>query len=266
MIKLDNRLFAAVSVATLMTGAMALPATAQDAASTDSAAQTEAEASATTTDASAGTGASQAGQSGAATSDSVVAEVNGTQITLSDVRNAISTLPPQMQQFPEEMVVSLALDQLVTRELILNQAQASGLESDPEVQSLVQTMMEEITEQALVQVWVARQLNEQITDEQLQSAFASFQETNPDAVVTFEQARPQIEQALRQQLAASLGEQLRRDAEVTYFDAAGNPTEQSDGSAMQNEPAADDQNNSAASETEESADDADTEGSTESTQ
>ncbi|WIJ24974.1 hypothetical protein [Devosia sp. RR2S18] len=122
---------------------------------------------------------------------------------------------------------------MVTRELILNQAQASGLESDPEVQSLVQTMMEEITEQALVQVWVARQLNQQLTDEQLQSAFASFQEANPDSAVTFEQARPQIEQALRQQLAASLGEQLRQNADVTYFDAAGNPTEQPGGSASQ---------------------------------
>ncbi|HEV7346331.1 MAG TPA: hypothetical protein VGN60_11950 [Devosia sp.] len=250
MIKRNNRLLVALGLTALMGSAATAPILAQDTTNTDATAQTD------STDAAADSDADQA-----AAADTVVAEVDGTQILLSDVQTMITSLPPQLSQLPPEMVLSLALDQLVTMELILAEARSSGLETDPEVLGIVEAMDERFMDQALVQVWLSRQL--QLTDQQLQDAFAIYQEANPDTELTFEQARPQLEQAVRQQLATELAATLRQGADIIYFDATGNPVQQQNGAGARSGES--DQNGSAMS-TDEEPTDAEGEESTESTQ
>ncbi len=161
--------------------------------------------------------------SSSSTGDQLVVTVNGSEIRQSDIRDAISTLPPQMQQMPEEMLVGLALDQLVARQLILEEANSQQLAEDPEVKQLVDSMLNRLTEQAVVQVWLTRELEGEITEERLREEFDRYQQANSQSDLTFEQARPQIEQALRQQVMSNVTDRLRQGADVVFFDASGNP-------------------------------------------
>lgn len=206
-----NRLFGAIGVAALLA---ATPVLAQDATtqpSTDSSAQQ------TSSDGSTPSTTTQ--------SDPLLVSVNGSEIRQSDLLTAISTLPPQMQQLPREMLIGLAMDQLVARQLILDAARADNLAEDPEVQSLVEPMVSQITDQAMVQVWLQRELEGQITEENLQQAFAGFQTANPESDATLEQVRPQLLQALQQEALSGLSETLRSGADVVFYDASGNPTD-----------------------------------------
>lgn len=165
------------------------------------------------------------GQTGAAGDNVLLATVNGVEIRQSDITQVISSLPPQMRQLPPEMVVSMAVDQVVTQELFLEQARSQDLGNDPEVRSLVEPLIEQLTEQAMVQVWLSRQFEEQVDEARLQEEFAEFQEANPDSELTFEQARPQLEQAVRREVLADLTVNLSERADIVFYDASGDPVD-----------------------------------------
>jgi hypothetical protein len=143
----------------------------------------------------------------------------------SDVRSMISKLPQQMQQLAPQTVVSLAVEQLVNQELLLQEAQAQDTEQDPEVQALIAEMVEDLTEQAILQVRMTRHLEEELTEELLQEEFVRYQQENPASEETSETLRPQLEQAVRQRLLNELAASLRADAEIVFFDASGKPVE-----------------------------------------
>ncbi|MEX2375840.1 MAG: hypothetical protein WD942_09705 [Dehalococcoidia bacterium] len=176
-----------------------------------------------TTSSTAGTG-----ETGTAGENILLATVNGVEIRQSDVTQVIASLPPQMRQLPPEMVVSMAVDQVVTRELFLEEARSQDLGNDPEVQSLVEPLVEQLTEQAMVQVWLARQFSEGVDETRLQEEFAEFQTANPDSEITFEQARPQLEQAVRREVLADLTVNLSERADIVFYDASGNPVAPAD--------------------------------------
>lgn len=94
---------------------LALPVLAQDAA-TDPAAEGAATGEAGTT-APAGDGAAVA-EAPAADRDTVVASVNGVDITLGEVAIAAAQLPPQYQQLPPDVLFSGVTEQLVQQELL----------------------------------------------------------------------------------------------------------------------------------------------------
>ncbi|HEV7277487.1 MAG TPA: hypothetical protein VGN80_14465 [Devosiaceae bacterium] len=210
-----TRLARAAGVAALLAGtAFVAPAIAQDN-------QTQSEQADTgTTSSPAGTG-----ESGEAGQNVLLATVNGVEIRQSDITQVISSLPPQMRQLPPEMVVSMAVDQVVTQELFLEQARSQDLGNDPEVRSLVEPLIEQLTEQAMVQVWLSRQFEEEVDEARLQEAFSQFEEANPDSEVTFEQARPQLEQAVRRAVLAELTASLSEGADIVFYDASGAPVD-----------------------------------------
>lgn len=192
-------------------------------------------------------GAEAAGTGAAGTQEDVlIAVVNGTEIRRSDVDSAVSLLPPQFQQLPAEMVLSAALDMVVSRQLILDQASAQELENDPEVQQLIAPVVENLTNQAIVQVWMQRQMEEMLTEERIQQAFDAYRTANPGQEVTLEQLRPQLESELRRQLSQELIAGLRESADITLYGPGGEELQPTEAPAEGENP---EQNEGEASET-----------------
>ena len=171
-------------------------------------------------------GQQQGGQAQKAGQDMVVAKVGDREIRRSDVLTVIGMLPPQLQQQPPEMLIPIALDQLVMRELILQKAQQAGLENDPQVQSLAETASERAKEDAMVQVWLDKELGKAVTDEKVQQAYDTAKQQLGDQVPPIEAVRPQIEQQLRQQAFVDMSQELQSNAQVTLFGPDGQPIAQ----------------------------------------
>lgn len=168
-------------------------------------------------------GDQQAGSGDQSGEDRLIAKVNDVEIRQSDVVTAIENLPPQVQQMPQQMLVPIVVDQLLTRELILEQGQTENLQTDPAVVTMIEEQTQALEDLAVVNVWIERELAERITEERIEEAFERFQSANPDSTVTMEDARPQLEQALRQEVMKELAAELREDAAIVFYDASGNP-------------------------------------------
>ena len=164
------------------------------------------------------------GQQAAQQQDALVATVGDEKITRSDVMDAITELPPQVRQTPPQMLFPAVLDQLVTRELIVQEARAANLQDDPEVTSMTDAQTEDAREQAMVQVWLRRELEDRITDEQVQATVDELKAANPQVEDT-PGLTQQVKQALQVQAIADISDELRKSAEVTFYDPAGQPVE-----------------------------------------
>ena len=163
---------------------------------------------------------------GEAGPDAIVARVGDADIMRSDVLGVIGALPPELQQQPAEMLIPMALDQLVLRELILQKAREAGLEDDPDVDALLADMpdaSEEARENAMVQVWLDRELEGAVTDQKVQETYGTIENQMGDQVPPLEQIRPQIEQELRRLAFLELSEGLHTNADVTLFGPDGEP-------------------------------------------
>ncbi len=172
------------------------------------------------------TGAGQV--NGAPQGDAVVATVGDAEILGSDIMSVIGLLPPQMQSQPPETLVPVALNQLILRELILQEAREQDLAEDPEVVALVEDAGQTAEENAMVQVWINRELADVVSDEAVQEAYEAAQ-TQGQELPPLEEIRPQIEQFLRQQAMQEIQAELRQGAAIVRYDATGRPLEQQQG-------------------------------------
>lgn len=164
--------------------------------------------------------------------DALLATVGEADIRGSDVMSVIAMLPPGLRSQGPEMLVPLALDQLILRELILEEARAQNLAEDPEVARLSEGAAQGAEEDAMVQVWIDRELAGAVTDEAVRQVHDRLRPQDGQAVPPLEQLRPQIEQHLRQQAMQEIRDRLRQDAEVTFYDPSGQPVrEAQDGDA-----------------------------------
>jgi len=80
--------------------------------------------------------------------DPVVANVDGTKITYSQVMEAKSSLPKQYQSIPEEKLLPILINQAVDTYLINKAAQAAGEAEKPEVKKAIAKAAEEIVAQS----------------------------------------------------------------------------------------------------------------------
>ncbi|MBP1805194.1 peptidylprolyl isomerase [Rubellimicrobium aerolatum] len=103
-----------LQTASVLALALALPATAQE-ATTEAPAP---EAPATDTPVEGSVTAETATPAQDVTRDTVVATVNGTDITLGQLLVAVRQLPPQYQQLPPDVIFSGVTDQLIQQELL----------------------------------------------------------------------------------------------------------------------------------------------------
>ena len=179
-----------------------------------------------------------AGSSGGTSNDgqanALVATVGGAEIRGSDVLTVIGMLPPQLQSQSPDMLVPIALEQLIMRELILEKARSQNLAEDPEVVSLVTGSTQAAEKDAMVQVWLDRELAKTVTDEAVQKSYDEAQQGQKD-FPPLEAVRPQIEQHLRRQALEELRTQLREGADIVLYDPTGKPVEGSSSGSQSSE-------------------------------
>jgi len=161
--------------------------------------------------------------------DQLVARVGEKEIMQSDVIGLIEALPPEIQEQPEETLVPLAVEQLILRELLLDKARQEGLENDPDVEALMAGAGadgEDARENAMVQIWLDRELDEAVTDQAVEDTYETVQEQFGDDVPPMAELRPQLEEEVRRQAFLDLSVELQQDADVTLYGPDGQPIQQ----------------------------------------
>lgn len=119
------------------------------------------------------TGFAQADGHAEATAETVVATVNGTDITLGQLINTAAQLPPQYQQLDDGQIFNGLLDQLVKQQLL-----ADSLEVQPKRVDI--TLQNELRSLRAGEV-VNEILETPIGDEELQAAYdARFADVEPE--------------------------------------------------------------------------------------
>ncbi len=155
--------------------------------------------------------------------DTLIVTVGDADILGSDVSAAISLLPPQVRQQPPEMLVPMAVNQLIARELILKAAMAEKLNEDPEVIALVADSQNASEQDAMVHVWLQRKLGESVTDNEVEAKYEEIKANSDQEIPPLDAVRPQIEQQLRQEAFAGIQEDLSKDVEIVYYGPDGKP-------------------------------------------
>jgi hypothetical protein len=158
-----------------------------------------------------------------ASENKLIVRVGDADIRGSDISGAISLLPPQLQQQPPEMLVPMAVNQLIARELILKAAMADNLAEDAEVVALVDEAQMASEQDAMVQVWLQRELAGRVTDQDVQAKYDEIKANSEQEIPPLEAVRAQIEQQLRQEAFIVLEEDLRKDVEIVYYGPDGKP-------------------------------------------
>lgn len=172
-------------------------------------------------------------QDGQAQPDALIVTVGDARIMTSDVMEAIQALPPQLRNRPPQMLVPSAVDQLVLRELILRQAMAENLAEDPEVVALVEQAGQSAQQEAMVQVWFQRALQEAVTDQAVQQLYGQLQQNAETELPPLEDLRPQIEQQLQRQAVEDIRTGLEDDVRVVFYGPDGQPLAVQPGQANQ---------------------------------
>ncbi len=91
----------------------------------------------------------------AAAPDPVLAKVNGEDIHLSDVSEALGTLPPEYRQMPPQMLYPKILDQLISQKAVIVLARKQGLDRDPQVVKQMGMAQEQALQAAAIRKAVA---------------------------------------------------------------------------------------------------------------
>lgn len=157
--------------------------------------------------------------------DTVVARVGPVDIRSTEVLTAIGMMPERFQAQPPELLIPIALEQLVLRQLILQQATTQELATDPAIQILAEEAAQAAREDVLVQVWLERELDERVTQEEVQTAYDTLQSGSETELPPLDQVRGQVEQSLRQQEIQTLTEELLESDLVVYYGPDGQPVE-----------------------------------------
>ncbi len=179
-----------------------------------------------------GTSGQSGEQSRSLALETVLALVGDSEIRGADLIEFISAMPPRMRQQPPQMLMSMALDQVILRELLLQEAQAQNLAEDPRVTEIVDRNAQVAQEDAMVAVFLEDQLASRVSDEQVQQTYEKLQsQVGADqSLPPLEALRPQIERQLQQQAVQALRDELVQDVEVVVY-GAGDPEAQSGANA-----------------------------------
>ncbi len=101
------------------------------------------------------------------TAKTVVARVNGREITVGDLEILRATLPQQYQQLPLELLFANLRDQAVSRQLVTDAADSSGLRDDQEFKDRMAIAERRI----LQQIYLTRAIEAAVTEEALKKAY-----------------------------------------------------------------------------------------------
>lgn len=101
--------------------------------------------------------------------DPVVATVNGQPIHLSDVKQAVESLPANVRALPPEMLYPKLIESIVSEKALADAARKQGLQNDPGVKEQIQAATDQVLDNAYLQKEVAPQ----ITDAALHARYDS---------------------------------------------------------------------------------------------
>ncbi|MBV1835347.1 peptidylprolyl isomerase [Komagataeibacter pomaceti] len=106
-----------------------------------------------------------------------LASVNGQDIRLNDIRQAIATMPDQLRKLPENVILPILLNQLVDQKAIQIVAEKSGLSKQPDVQH----QMEVAAQNALQNAYLSAQVMPGLTDDAIKSYYDKNYANKPGA-------------------------------------------------------------------------------------
>jgi peptidyl-prolyl cis-trans isomerase C len=145
---------------------------------------------------------SEGGHKGDAT---VVAEVDGRPIFLSDVADVIRSLPPVMAAAPFDVLQPVVLEQLITEQALVISAQEKNLDADP----IVRRRLRAATNRVLANEYLDREIEDKITEKMLLDRYQSEIAGKPGAV----EVRGRIIMLLTEQEALNTLAELRAGAD-----------------------------------------------------
>ncbi len=108
--------------------------------------------------------------------DPVVAIVNGAPIHRSDVEEARGRLPNQFRQIPFQAVFDVLVNSLINTKLVAEKAREQGLHEDDQVKSRIAR----IEDQILERVFLARYIDERVTEDVMQERYKKLVEETKD--------------------------------------------------------------------------------------
>ncbi len=101
------------------------------------------------------------------TPDPVLAKVDGEEIHLSDVSEALGGLPPEYRAMPPQMLYPKILDQLISQKALVILAKKQGLDRDPQVVK----QMDQAREQALQAAAIRKAVAPLVTEEAVKAIY-----------------------------------------------------------------------------------------------
>ncbi|WP_354680691.1 peptidylprolyl isomerase [Komagataeibacter sucrofermentans] len=107
----------------------------------------------------------------------LLASVNGQDIRLNDVRQAMATMPEQLRKLPDNIIVPILLNQLVDQRAIQLAATKSGLDKQPDVQQ----QMQQASQGALQNAYLSAQVAPTLTDDAVKAYYDKNYANKPGA-------------------------------------------------------------------------------------
>lgn len=107
--------------------------------------------------------------------ETVVAEVDGRAITLSEVADRIRSLPQNIANLPYEVLFPNMVEHLIRREALIVRAARKGYDADPEIKRRVKAAADEV----LANETVTREVSETITEARLLERYRRDYEGKP---------------------------------------------------------------------------------------
>ncbi|GIX15762.1 MAG: hypothetical protein KatS3mg118_3721 [Paracoccaceae bacterium] len=102
-----------------------------------------------------------------AAADTVLATVNGTDITLGLLHLVYTNLPPQYQQLPGEILLPALLDQAINQILLAQAGSAEGLDKS----ALVRLSVENATRDAIAGAFIQKLIEADVTEEAIRADY-----------------------------------------------------------------------------------------------
>ena len=107
--------------------------------------------------------------------DSVVATVNGVEIRLSDVADVQQTLPEQYRSMPPSLLFPALRERVIDFVLMSIEGRKANLQED----ETVKRRLARLEDQLVREVYVARHIDERVTEDALRQRYDTFVETAP---------------------------------------------------------------------------------------
>lgn len=107
--------------------------------------------------------------------NTVLARVNGSDISEAEYQDLMKDLPKQINALPENIVRKVALDQLINTKVVLQAAEKYKVEDDPETRRRLGYARERV----LIEQYLKKTGDDDLTEGDLKKAYTDYKKENP---------------------------------------------------------------------------------------